>query len=93
MLWSCVLTGAFGVASAMAPSYSWLLVARAGAGFALSALPICFTLLLEVSPEYLPHSVFIVHLLAKQAISYRLTHISLGADQVRSFIRQQNSSN
>jgi predicted MFS family arabinose efflux permease len=48
MLWSCVITAACGLASALAPSYWWLVAARTGAGFALSALPICFTLMLEV---------------------------------------------
>eukprot|EP00197_Chlamydomonas_leiostraca_P002880 CAMPEP_0202857492 /NCGR_PEP_ID=MMETSP1391-20130828/409_1 /ASSEMBLY_ACC=CAM_ASM_000867 /TAXON_ID=1034604 /ORGANISM="Chlamydomonas leiostraca, Strain SAG 11-49" /LENGTH=669 /DNA_ID=CAMNT_0049536297 /DNA_START=214 /DNA_END=2223 /DNA_ORIENTATION=- len=53
MLWSCVLTAVFGFASALAPSYWWLVAARTGAGFALSALPICFTLMLEWTPPRL----------------------------------------
>jgi hypothetical protein len=49
IFWSSALTAACGLASALVPTYWWLVAARALSGFTLSAAPAAFTWMLEVS--------------------------------------------
>lgn len=46
-----LFTFAFGICTALAPSYSWLLVARFGCGIGLGGVPVVFTLTLEFLPS------------------------------------------
>lgn len=48
---TAIFTGVFGILSAMAPNYSWLLILRTLVGFGLGGAPVAFSLFAEFLPN------------------------------------------